>query len=245
MRHLTQRLVDCLSLALPSSCALCGERGDHGLCVGCRTQFFSQRPCRCFQCANTLPYAAEGGKTICGACLKQAPAFDRTVVTADYAAPIDQMVLSLKFGGNLALAPLLANMLREEYLRLNDDSGTLPNLLTVVPLGAERLAERGFNQALEIARPLARALGIPLEPRLAIRVRNTAAQALLQPKERRKNMRNAFTLTPAAIDRIQGQHIAIVDDVMTTGETLGELAATLKRFGAARVTNFVFARASL
>jgi len=129
-------------------------------------------------------------------------------------------------------------------LRIQADKREQPSLLTVVPLSAQRLVTRGFNQAHEIARPLARALGIPLEPQLAVRVRDTAAQSMLPPKERRKNIRKAFTVAPTAIDRIRGQHVGIVDDVMTTGETLGELAATLKRFGAARVTNFVFARSN-
>ena len=172
------------------------------------------------------------------------PAFDATIVATDYAAPIDQLVLSLKFGGLLALAPLFAQMLSDEWLRLQNDKAALPSLLTVVPLSPQRLVERGFNQAQEIARPLAHALKIPLEPQLAVRVRDTAAQSMLPPKERRKNIRKAFTVTPNAIERIRGQHVGIVDDVMTTGETLGELAATLKRFGAARVSNFVFARSS-
>lgn len=117
-----------------------------------------------------------------------------------------------------------------------------PDRLIAVPLGQLRLRERGFNQALEIARPLSRALGISMDARLISRPHDTQAQALLHPDERRKNIRNAFLVTGNAIDRVRGQHIGVVDDVMTTGETLNELAATLKRFGAARVTNFVFAR---
>jgi len=242
LQALPHRLADFLSPALPSSCSLCGKNGEHGICSGCRTQFFSLRPTRCRQCANVLPYTSSAEQSICGDCLKQPPAFGATIVAADYAAPIDQLVLSLKFGGQLALAPLFAQMLVVEWFRLQDDNGAPPSLLTVVPLSQQRLAERGFNQAQEIARPLSRKLGIPLEPELAIRVRDTAAQSMLPPKERRKNVRKAYTVTPTAIDRIKGQHVGIVDDVMTTVETLGELAATLKRFGAARITNFVFAR---
>ena len=242
LRHLPRHLASQLSSALPSSCALCGQGGEHGICTGCRAQFFSQQPIRCAQCANLLPYAS-GGHGICGDCLKQPPAFDATIVATDYAAPVDQLVLALKFGGNLTLASLFAQMLGDECLRAQRDNDALPTLLSAVPLSEQRLAERGFNQAQEIARHLSCALSIPLDTHLAVRVRDTLAQALLPPKERRKNMRHAFTLTPAAIERIKGKHIGIVDDVITTGETLGELAATLKRFGAARVTNFVFARA--
>lgn len=209
-----------------------------------RSRHLPSLPYTIFQCANVLPYANNANHRICGNCLAQPPAFDATVAATNYAAPIDRLVLSLKFGGQLALAPLFAQMLGDAWLRLQKDHSSLPSLLTVVPLSPQRLTERGFNQAQEIARPLARALGIPLESQLAIRVRDTAAQSMLPPEERRKNIRKAFTVTPTAIDRIKGQHVGLVDDVMTTGETLGELAATLKRFGAARVTNFVFARST-
>lgn len=175
----------------------------------------------------------------CGECISQQPAFDATIVASDYAPPIDQMVLALKFGGRLALAPLFARLLSEAIERRDE---ALPTWLAAVPLGADRLAQRGFNQALEIARPLAHKIGANLHPRLVERVRETAPQTLLHPDDRRKNIRNAFTVSSKAIDDVQGKHIGLVDDVLTTGETLNELAATLKRFGALRVTNFVFAR---
>lgn len=180
------------------------------------------------------------GAPRCGDCLARPPAFDATIVAADYAAPIDQLVLALKFGNRLALAPLFANMLRDALLHAKEIA--LPTQLTAVPLGARRLHERGFNQALEIAKPLSRALGIKLDRRLTMRLRDTQAQAMLHPDERRTNIRHAFVVSNHAIAQVRGQHIGVVDDVITTGETLNELAATLKRFGAVRVTNFVFAR---
>jgi ComF family protein len=235
-RHLLSRL----PALLPSSCALCGQSGPDALCQGCHAQFFRAPAQRCRQCAIPL---ADADSPVCGACLKQPPAFDRTVAAADYAAPVDQLVLALKFGGRLALAPLFANLLRDALLHNDQDS--LPSLLTAVPLGAHRLQERGFNQALEIARPLSHALGIELAPGLLLRARDTEAQSLLHPDQRHKNIRHAFEVSAAAIDQVRGRHIGVVDDVMTTGETLNELAATLKRFGATRVTNFVFARTLL
>ena len=240
LRPLTRQFTNRVTRALPTACALCGMGASTLVCEGCHAQFFSQQVSRCPQCAIALPYAVQDTHTRCGTCLKQAPAFDATVVAADYTAPIDQLVLALKFGGQLALASLFAQLLHTQMQPMPHDD--LPSLLTLVPLGAQRLIERGFNQALEIARPLARAFDIPLHAKLAVRVRDTAAQSSLQPDDRRKNIRNAFTVLPQAIDRIHGAHIGIVDDVMTTGETLNELAATLKRFGAARVTNLVFAR---
>lgn len=226
-----------LPALLPSSCALCGCDSSATVCEGCRTQFFAQRTHRCARCAMTL---ADASASECGDCLKQPPAFDATIVATDYAPPADRLVLALKFGSRLELAPLFAGMLRDAML--NAPKTKLPQLLTATPLGRRRLMERGFNQALEIARPLSRALGVELDARLVMRQRDTQAQSLLHPDERRKNMRDAFSVRPDAIDRLRGLHIGLVDDVITTGETLNELAATLKRFGAARVTNFVFAR---
>jgi len=112
-----------------------------------------------------------------------------------------------------------------------------------VPLSAQRLQQRGFNQALEIAKPLARLLGLGLQHGLLLRQRDTLPQSLAPDLEqRRRNLRQAFIVPPAAIAQIRGRHIGVVDDVMTTGETLHALAQTLRRHGARRITNFVFAR---
>jgi ComF family protein len=224
---------------LPSSCVLCGALCDGAVCRPCHGQFVT-RPSgwRCPRCANPVG-AADAGRE-CAGCLVQRPAFDATLAGADYSAPLDQLVLQLKFGGKLALAPWFAEVLRDAVLQHR--GFLLPQLLCPVPLGPQRLVERGFNQALEMARPLARHLGIPLCERLAIRTLDTRAQSGVAPDQRRRNIRNAFAVAPELLSRVRGQHIGVVDDVMTSGHTLGELAATLKRSGAARVSNFVFAR---
>jgi ComF family protein len=179
----------------------------------------------------------------CGACLDQAPAYDATFAAVDYAAPVDQLVIALKFGSRLAMAPLFAKTMRDALLRT--PTGKLPDVLLPIPLGAGRLQRRGYNQALEIAKPLSKALGIPLQARWLQRSRDTHAQSSLHPDERKKNVRNAFALAPEHIDHLQDLHVGLIDDVMTTGETLHEVAATLKAHGVARVTNFVFARTLL
>lgn len=217
---------------LPSCCALCGALGDDVVCPACHRAYVAMSRARCPCCANP----ADAADTCCGACLVIEPAFDATVAACDYAAPLDQLVLQLKFGARLALAPWCARMLRDALLA--HPALPLPDVLCAVPLGPRRLVERGFNQALEVARPLAASLGIALQPRLAVRTLETAAQSGVAPAERQRNIAGAFAVEGAP----HGLHVGVVDDVMTSGHTLNELAATLKRAGAARVTNLVFAR---
>jgi ComF family protein len=223
----------------PSSCVLCGQHAREALCEHCRQQFFTRTGMRCRICAMPLPFAEASLR--CGDCLREPPAYDATAVAADYAAPLDQLVLALKFGGQLALAPLFAQ-LQADALPHFRAIGPLPTLLTGVPLSAMRLQSRGFNQTLEIAKRLSRLTGIALEPQLLTRIRDTRPQAQLAPQQRRSNIAGAFDVSPQCADRIGGMHIGVVDDVITTGHTLNEIAATLKRYGAARVTNLVFAR---
>lgn len=238
-RRLGARLLP--ALAGPGSCALCALPTAGSMCSNCGEGFLGQYPRRCRSCALPLPHDPSSADR-CGRCLRHPPAFDATVVAADYVAPVDQLVLGLKFGHNLALASLFAQLLIKSLLR---EQAPLPTLLVAVPLGSQRLQERGFNQALEIARPLASALAIPVAARLLVRIRETKAQALLHPDERHKNIRGAFSLNPNLAQQVHGRHVGVVDDVMTTGETLNEIARTLKRFGAKRVTNLVFARTDL
>lgn len=184
--------------------------------------------------------AGTGAASVCGNCLRRPPAFDATIVVTDYEAPLDQLVLDLKFGGQLALAPLFGSLLAEAMRR--QPPAAWPAVLAPVPLGRQRLVERGFNQALEIGRTLARELGLPLRARLLERCRETAPQTLIAPGERRANLRLAFTVPPASLGQVGEQHVGVIDDVITTGVTLDEIAATLKRAGAARVTCLAFAR---
>ena len=235
-RALAQGLANAL---LPSACALCGEEARGAVCVPCTLRYAAPGGPRCPCCANPLGLAEAPGQA-CGACLAGEPAYDATVVAVDYAAPLDGLVLGLKFGARLPLAPWCAGLLVESVLAR--PGLALPDLLCPVPLGPRRLRERGFNQALEIARPLGHALGVALQPRLVTRAVETAAQSGVAPRERAANIRGAFELAPHMAGKIQGRHVGVVDDVMTSGHTLNELAATLKAAGAARVSNFVFAR---
>ncbi len=242
-----------LAALLPCNCVLCGASGPSLLCPGCHAQFFAAALPRCPVCANPMPDATLGapdaaggpqralaGVVPCGRCLADRPAFDATFVAADYALPVDRLVLQLKFARQLALARLFGGLLADAVLR--DDTASLPRpaLLCPVPLGLQRLSERGFNQALEIARPLGKALGIAVHARLAVRVRETQAQSSTPHGARKANMARAFAIPDRTL--VEGRHVGLVDDVMSSGQTLQELAATFKRHGAARVTNYVFAR---
>jgi ComF family protein len=226
---------------LPSTCALCGTTNADVVCGPCHADYVGAGRARCRCCANPVIESGDpAAPMLCGACLAERPAFDATIAAADYAPPLDQLVLQLKFGASLALAPWFARMLRDAVLA--HPGFALPDVLCPVPLGPARLVERGFNQALEIARPLAASLGVGLRPRLAVRMRDTDAQSGVTPADRQANIRGAFELGPDALDAVAGRHVGIVDDVMTSGHTLNELAATFKQAGAVRVSNLVFAR---
>ena len=221
---------------LPAQCALCGIGCPEVLCSPCRAQYLGRLRPRCRQCANPLDDVA----LLCGRCVRHSPAYDATVTAFDYAAPVDQLLLQLKFGARLALAPLLAQLLHVAIKQ--QQAWQAPQLLCPVPLGPARLAERGFNQALEIARPLARLLDVPLQPRLALRVRDTRAQSGVAPQERQANLAHAFAIAPEHAPLLQGCHVGIVDDVMSSGHTVHALAAACKGAGAARVSILVVAR---
>lgn len=234
-------MANALAALLPCPCVLCGMPGREALCPPCRAQFTGAAEPRCPVCADPLPAGTED--MACGACVARRPAFDATVAAVPYTLPWDRLVLELKFGGQLAHARLFAELLADAALgppAPGRPASTMPAVLCPVPLGHGRLAERGFNQALEIARPLGRLLGVPVAPRLAERVQETSAQSKLHGGRRRANVAHVFAVPDRAL--VEGRHVGIVDDVMSSGQTLGELAATFKRHGAARVTNFVFAR---
>ena len=216
------------SALLPQDCFLCAApAGDCLLCPACLASLPRLTAERCPICALPAPGAA-----VCGACLKQAPHFDATQAVFRYEFPLDRLIRSLKYAHRLAGADFLGRALATLPVPFR------PDLILPVPLAPARLAERGFNQALEIARPLARTLGVPLEISRVHRRRDTAPQASLPWKERKQNIRHAFECELDLTDRT----VLVVDDVMTTGATLDELSRTLKAHGAARVENFVLAR---
>jgi len=206
-------------------CLLCGEEsGPELLCAACIAEL-PALPESCPQCALPSPAAA-----VCGSCLNHPPHFNATLALWRYEFPCDRLVQALKYRARLALAGFFARNLASRPIPEVD-------LIVPMPLHPKRLAERGFNQALEIARHLGR----PIAPRGVLRVKHTPPQTELPYEERAKNVRGAFL---CKLD-LSGASVAVLDDVMTTGATLNELARALKRAGATRVENFVIARTVL
>jgi ComF family protein len=216
------------------TCFLCRGGARELLCAACDADLPRLAPALCPRCALASP-----GSAVCGRCLAQAPRYDGTVAALAYAFPADVLVHALKFRGELALAPLLARLLLERLQAPGGAPGRV-DCVVPVPLSGSRLRSRGYNHAAEIARPLAEALRAPLELALCERRRDTAPQFELPWAERGRNVRGAF----AASRSLAGASIAVVDDVMTTGATLDEIAATLKQAGAKQVVNWVVARTS-
>lgn len=212
------------SILFGGSCYLCRGAARDLLCADCEADLPWLPVEVCPRCALASPAGA-----LCGRCLAEAPAFDATVAALEYRFPADVLVQGLKFRGELALASYLANALEK---RLADEKA---DFVVPVPLSSRRLRERGYNQAAEIARRLA---GGRVELELCERTRDGPPQIELPFAERRRNVRAAFAVRRP----LAGATVAVVDDVMTTGATLGEIARTLKRAGAARVVNWVVAR---
>lgn len=219
----------------PPTCLLCDAPGHNGLdlCPGCLDDLPHSRHA-CPRCAIALPMEAPPA-TLCGRCQKKPPAFDAAVTLFHYEEPVRHLLHALKFGHRHACARLLGELLAARLAPLPER----PQLIVPVPLHPKRYTERGFNQALELARPLSRHLGIPLDAHHCRRIRATPPQSQLTALQRRRNLRGAFQIE----GDISAQHVAILDDIVTTGATVGELARALKRAGVKKVEVWCCARA--
>jgi ComF family protein len=230
---LSHRLLDIgakFTRFLPAQpCLLCGASSHDGLCcAACNADLPRLTDAHCPICG--LPTLAG---SICGQCLKQHPPFDHTVAAFSYQFPLDKLIQALKYRERLILVNFLADAVTQCIT-------TRPDCIVALPLHPTRLRERGFNQSLLLARYISRHLDIPLLADACERVRNTPPQSSLPWKERDKNMRQAFACKPGA--DVRGKHVAVVDDVMTTGASIGELARALKKAGASEVSAWVVAR---
>lgn len=228
LSNLAWRIVNNCARIVQTDCVLCGARTDRdGVCAACGSSL-SAGPAGCPVCAGP------SGGEICGECLKDPPAYARCIAALRYEFPADELIQALKYQGRLELAPVLGDFLARAV-----SHAPRPDVLLPMPLAPERLRARGFNQAVEIARWLARRLSLRLDTTSLTRVRDTAPQARLSLDERQRNVRDAFVCR----ETIAGLHVAIVDDVMTSGATLREAAKAAKHAGAAEVSLWVVARA--
>lgn len=219
-----------MHILIQKNCVLCGIPAYQDLCEPCTAHLPQLTANHCPVCLWPVPTAE-----ICGTCLTKPPAFTRTIAALRYAFPVDALIQSFKYQANLAIAPVLADLLIK---KLSVAEATLPDVIIPMPLHPIRLRERGFNQAVEISRYLSKHMGIDILLDSCSRIRHTPPQTGLLWKERQKNMRKAFS---CKID-LTGKHVALVDDVMTTGATLNELAKVLRQQGAVEISNWVIAR---
>jgi ComF family protein len=176
-----------------------------------------------------MPCAPE----VCGHCLRRPPAFAQVTAAAGYAFPLDAVIQRLKYAADLSLARPLAAL-----LAMRVRSAPRPEVVVGMPLSAQRLRERGFNQANEIGRLVAQEVALPFLPDACHRVRHAAPQVSLPLAQRARNVKGAFAVQAD----LSGRVVAVVDDVLTTGASLGELALTLKQAGARAVVGWVVAR---
>lgn len=210
-------------------CVLCGGRGSEGLvCEPCAGDLPWVREC-CARCALPL---AHGGT--CGECLRRPPAFDGAVAAFEYRFPIDRLLHRFKFGGDLAIGRWLGEQLAGRVRGIAS-----PEVIVAPPLSPRALRERGFNQAVELAKCVGGALDVRVELAALRKVRETAPQRTLGRRSRQANLRGAFVCD---LD-VRDARVAIVDDVITTGATAGAVAAALRRAGAASVHVWAAARA--
>jgi ComF family protein len=219
---------------LPTQCAVCRGWSARRICADCAQRHAALRP-RCCGCAIAVPEGVQR----CGACVTAPLPFAHAVAAVDYGFPWSGLVAALKFHAALDLCDGLAQLLVDA---VRHGAAPLPPLVLPVPLGADRQAERGMNQAWELARRVAARLQLRAHAGLLARRVETPHLAELPRDDRARAIRGAFALAPGATAALRGQHLALVDDVLTTGATAAEAARTLLNGGAASVQLWVFAR---
>lgn len=230
-----QCLINIQDYLFPARCVLCQSRIASGqeFCDQCERSLLRLQA-RCRICGATLPHSHS--VSVCGQCQRHPPAYHRALPAVAYSAPIAKLVVDLKYHGKLHLARVLGKLLADAVCAADAET---PDMIIPVPLHRNRLRSRGYNQALEIARPIGKRLGIPVNPWTVRRIRNTGSQTDLARKDRAKNVQGAFDVR----GDIEGLVIAIVDDVMTTGHTVNCVAECLTRANATSVSVWVVARA--
>ncbi|MBS0507391.1 MAG: ComF family protein [Proteobacteria bacterium] len=221
-----------LAARLPSACAVCHAWPAQRVCPACRAQF-APPLARCTTCACVVP----DGVAQCGQCLLHPPPLHACLAAVDYGYPWAQLLAQFKFQGDPGWAAVFAALMRQTPGA--PDALAQADWVLPVPLSRARLAQRGYNQALLLARRLA---GARVPPELLLRTREAEVQSHLTRAQRLRNLRGAFALDPQRAHLLTGSRVLLVDDVMTTGATLHSAAAPLRAAGAAHITAMVLAR---
>lgn len=224
--------IEGLLSSVPAQCAVCRAWPAQSVCEACVERFAQPRP-RCRTCALQVP----AGVDQCGRCLREPPPLALCLAAVSYAYPWSGLITQFKFHGQPGWAGALATLMRsapwvEPVLEQAD-------LVLPMPLARERLAERGFNQALQLARALAPA---KVRADLLLRLRNTRSQAELGLAARRGNVLGAFAVDPLQAAAVRGLRLVLVDDVMTSGASLHAAARALRQAGADSISAIVLAR---
>lgn len=230
-------LKNTLSGLFEEHCLLClgPSKSKHSLCKECENEL-PKNDSHCLICSSPLSTNRQTGTTlVCGQCQKQPPYYNTSLIPHLYATPLKQLISEFKFHNNLSYGRLLAHL----FIRsVNNNHRRLPECIIPVPLHTKRLQERGFNQALELARLVSRELEIPINYSLCKRNKITPFQSGLSAKQRKQNLTNAFSVTQTPLYK----HVAIFDDVVTTGSTVNELSKQLKKSGVKIIEVWAIAR---
>lgn len=222
------------SIVFPPRCVLCQNPGHANLdiCQSCYQSLpFIQHACT--QCALPLEVETKTD-SLCGHCLKHPPAYDHSLSLLRYENKVVQLVTRYKFHNSLSYSRLLAELLLDKLI-----NAAKPDCMIAVPLHKNRLYRRGFNQSHELGKIISKRLKIPLVNEVVHRIRETEQQAGLNAKQRRQNIRGAF----AVVEPIKYKHVVLIDDVVTTGSTVNELARVLKKAGVQTISVWSIARA--
>lgn len=221
---------------IPITCVVCNLQSDENVCMDCKKELpWIINGCR--YCANEITLTSHN---LCGECLTSPPPINRNITLFHYKPPIISLITKLKFQGQLRYAQSLGTLLAQKVQQIYENGQLdFPDYIIPVPLHKKRLQTRGFNQALEIAKSVKKKCAIPIDCRSVKRIKFTQPQTLIKKDERQKNLRNAFTMTT----NIKAQHIAIVDDVITTFSTISELTNTLRRAGVQKIDIWCIAKA--
>lgn len=224
---------------LPTRCLWCGLNSDNtlALCKECQ-HHLAQPSFSCPYCALTINRPIN---TTCGSCVTSPNDFYKIIAPFTYANPISHFITRLKFHGHLALAELLGQLLAQAIEKQGIKEQAMPDMIVPIPLHKTRYRERGYNQALEIAKPIARHFDLPLVTNLIRRVRLTSPQSELDAKTRQINIKNAFKVEK----KLQSRYVVLVDDVVTTGNTVNEVSRCLLESGVERIDVWAMARVSL